>query len=108
MTLPFLCFRRLPLQAAWLTLVFSCCSVLAADSSRFCSTPCPQITIDFRKGIPQDWRSSAIGPQQMPRQSRVFAKGPVPFRVYGDTFTWVPDQGVGQIRIGCRVKRIFV
>ena len=68
----------------------------------------PALTVDFRRGIPRDWQSIADGSEGQPRPSTVLTEGPVPFRVYEDTFTWVPEQGVGQIRIGCPVKRLFV
>ena len=68
----------------------------------------PAMTIDFRQGIPKDWQAAARALQTSQRQSNVFTGGPVPFRGCCDAFTWVPEQGIARVPVGCPVKRLFV
>ncbi len=68
----------------------------------------PELTIDFRKGMPRDWRSIMEDSQGQQRSSTVLDAGPVAFRYYHDAFTWVPEQGIAQVPVGCPVKRFFL
>ncbi|MFV1966199.1 MAG: FG-GAP repeat domain-containing protein [Pirellulaceae bacterium] len=66
------------------------------------------MTIDFRVGMPKQWDSIDRIPGQETRQTTTVEAGPVPFRTYEDTYTWIPENGVGEVRIECNVRRLFV
>lgn len=68
----------------------------------------PEMTIDFRQGMPKGWAAVAPAEDQAARKSTDVAGGPVPFRVFEDTFTWFPETGVGVVSVGCEVERIYL
>jgi len=68
----------------------------------------PELTIDFRQGMPKGWGTVAVEEDKASRQSTDVTDGPVPFRVFQDAFTWVPEQGVGRVSVGCEVERIYL
>ncbi len=68
----------------------------------------PELTVDFRQGMPKNWGTVAAEQDQSDRQSTDVTEGPVPFRVFQDAFTWVPSQGVGRVNVGCQVEQLFL
>ncbi len=68
----------------------------------------PELTIDFRKGMPQNWATAAGKRDQTARHSTILTSGPVPFREFQDTFTWIPATGAGRVNVGCKVERIYL
>ncbi len=68
----------------------------------------PELTIDFRQGMPKGWAAAAAEEDQAARRSDDVLDGPVPFRVFQDAFTWVPESGPGQVDVGCEVERIYL
>ena len=68
----------------------------------------PELTIDFRQGMPKNWDTVAVEPDQTARRSTDVTDGPVPFRVFQDAFTWIPNQGVGRVNVGCEVERVYL
>ncbi len=68
----------------------------------------PEMTIDFRQGLPANWRTSAALPDQQQRPRIAVEESPVPFLAYGDSYTWIPEQGIARVRLGVKVKRLFL
>ncbi len=68
----------------------------------------PELTIDFRKGMPKGWATAVAEKDQAARKSTDVVDGPVPFRVFQDAFTWVPETGAGRVSVGCEVERIYL
>lgn len=68
----------------------------------------PEMTIDFRKGMPKGWATVAAEQDSTSRQTFDVTDGPVPFRVFQDAFTWIPEQGVGRVSVGCEVERVYL
>lgn len=68
----------------------------------------PELTIDFRQGMPKGWGTVAVEEDKGSRQSTDVTDGPVPFRVFQDAFTWIPEQGAGRVSVGCEVERIYL
>ena len=68
----------------------------------------PELTIDFRQGMPKGWGTVEVKEEQAARRSTDVTDGPVPFRVFDDAFTWVPEQGVARVSVGCDVERIYL
>lgn len=66
-----------------------------------------EMTIDFRQGIPDGWKTAAKPDDGKGRERIVVDNGPVPFQVYEDTYTWIPENGVGEVAIGTTVRRLF-
>lgn len=68
----------------------------------------PELTIDFRKGMPKDWGTTASQLDSTPRRFLDLTDSPVPFRVFHDAFTWIPAQGSERVDVGCPVERIYL
>ncbi len=68
----------------------------------------PEMTVDFRQGMPKGWAATAPAEDQTARSTEDVLDGPVPFRVFRDAFTWVPEAGPGQVDVGCEVERIYL
>ncbi|MBN2293096.1 MAG: VCBS repeat-containing protein [Pirellulales bacterium] len=68
----------------------------------------PELTIDFRKGMPKNWDTTTGAKDQTARRSTIITSGPVPFREFQDAFTWIPDRGAGLVSVGCEVERIYL
>ena len=68
----------------------------------------PELSIDFRQGMPKNWKTAPSEQDQTARRSTDVTDGPVPFRVFQDAFTWIPSQGVGRVNVGCEVERIYL
>jgi len=68
----------------------------------------PELTVDFRQGMPQGWATIANEKEIAARRSTDVTDAPVPFRKFQDAFTWIPERGVGQVEIGCPVERIYL
>ena len=68
----------------------------------------PELTVDFRQGMPKGWGTTATDEETATRRSTDVRDGPVPFRTFGDAFTWVPEDGVGRVDVGCPVERVYL
>ena len=68
----------------------------------------PELTIDFRQGLPKNWDTAAGEQDQTARRSTDVTDGPVPFRVFQDAFTWIPSRDVGRVNVGCEVERVYL
>ncbi len=66
------------------------------------------LKVDFRHGMPDDWKTTNRSPNQSERAQMVMNNGAVPFLTYEDSYTWIPENGAVQIAIGAQVKRLFV
>jgi hypothetical protein len=66
------------------------------------------MTIDFRQGIPDDWKTATRLPDEDARKRILLGDGPVPFQLYEDAYTWIPQNGAAQIPIGTQAKRLFL
>lgn len=65
------------------------------------------LKIDFRNGLPKDWKTTSETSVQEGRQ-QVPMDSPIPFLVDEDSYTWIRDNGASHVRIGNQVKRLFV
>lgn len=64
----------------------------------------PPLTIDFRKGLPEDWKSEI----RQPADDRTeLVAGGVPFLCRPALYTLVPKTGVLEIPCGFRAERLF-
>jgi hypothetical protein len=68
----------------------------------------PEMSVDFRRGLPDDWKTTAEEVSEERRPVRVLSDGPIPFQVSEDCYTWIPEQGASQIAIGTRVKALYI
>ena len=68
----------------------------------------PELAIDFRQGMPKGWATVAAEQDSTSRRTLDVADGPVPFRIFQDAFTWIPEQGGANVSIGCEVERIYL
>ncbi len=68
----------------------------------------PELTVDFSQGMPKGWGTTATEENEARRRSTDVTDGPVPFRMFQDTFTWVPEGDSGRVNIGCPVERIYL
>jgi hypothetical protein len=66
------------------------------------------LTVDFRQGMPEGWQTVIRSEDEQSRKSLVNLEGPVPFRGYEDTYTWIPESGVARVLVGAQVARLFV
>ncbi|MHB8897318.1 MAG: FG-GAP repeat domain-containing protein [Thermoguttaceae bacterium] len=68
----------------------------------------PELTVDFRQGLPKGWAMAEPETDQSARRFEDIKDGPVPFRTFQDAFTWVPESGASRVDIGCEVERVFL
>ena len=68
----------------------------------------PELTVDFRQGVPKGWGTTATKEAEATRQSTDVTDSLVPFRTFQDAYTWVPGRGVGRIDVDCPVERIYL
>ena len=68
----------------------------------------PELSVDFRQGMPKGWGTTATEEDEVARRSTDVTDGPIPFRMFDDAFTWVPERDAGRIDVGCPVERIYL
>ncbi len=66
------------------------------------------MTIDFREGVPDAWKTATRLPNEDARKKILLGDGPVPFQLYEDAYTWIPQNGAVQVPIGTQAKRLFL
>lgn len=64
----------------------------------------PPLSIDFRQGMPKDWKAETLPSQ--PRSELV--PGGIPFMRYAATYTMIPANGAAEIPCGFAAQRLFL
>ncbi|MFH1266824.1 MAG: hypothetical protein ABIK89_13935, partial [Planctomycetota bacterium] len=63
----------------------------------------PQLTVDFRQGLPDDW---SVPPQSTEHRTEL-VEGGVPFLRWPAVYTMIPSTGVAEISCGFAAERLF-
>ena len=66
----------------------------------------PSMTIDFRQGMPADWKI-VQSPTTKQKQRFAVLEGPISFRRHTSTYTMIPATGAVEIPCGFSARRLF-